>query len=181
MLPAERIRAYVIGGPIYRTAGSQYSPGELQSIASALRLDGRVGFTGFINDTAAAIRALDIVVHASVAPEPFGLVVAEAFACGRAVVASRSGGVMEIVRENENALTHSPGDAHDLATALARLAADASLRRALGTAARKTAESSFARNRLAHDLMRVYGSVTRSGAEACNGVQRLPHHLDANS
>jgi glycosyltransferase involved in cell wall biosynthesis len=158
MLPAG-IRGYVIGGPIYRTTGSQYSLAELKQRASALGLAGRVGFTGFINDSAAALRALDIVVHTSVAPEPFGLAVAEAFACGRAVIASRSGGILEMVRENENALTHRPGDAHELAAMIARLAGDAGLRQMLGTAARKTAEYSFTRFRLARDLMRTYQMV----------------------
>ena len=165
MLPAERIRGYIIGGPIYRTAGSQYSLGDLRQMASALGLEGRVGFTGFVNDSAAAMRALDIVVHASVAPEPFGLTIAEALACGRAVVASRGGGVLEIIRENQNALAHRPGDAHELAASLMRLVADASLRRTLGMAARKTAEISFTRKRLAGELMRVYGVVTSGGIE----------------
>jgi glycosyltransferase involved in cell wall biosynthesis len=160
MLPAERMRGYVIGGPIYRTAGSQYSLSELRRMTSELGLDGKVGFTGFISDSAAAIRALDIVVHASVAPEPFGLTVAEAFACGRSVVASRGGGVLEIIRENQNALVHRPGDAHELAASLARLVEDPGLRHRLGKAARKTAEVSFTRERLAGDLMRVYRMVT---------------------
>ena len=182
MLPAERIRAYIIGSPIYRTAGSQYSLNELRRMASALHLDGRVGFTGFISDSAAAIRALDIVVHASVTPEPFGLAVAEAFACGRAVVVSRGGGVLEMVRENENALIHTPGDARGLAAALARLIGDSSLRGKLGNAARKTAEMSFARSRLARDLMRVYGAVTRNGTEDGDGIDRsVQSGDDANS
>jgi glycosyltransferase involved in cell wall biosynthesis len=182
MVPAEHIRAYIIGSPIYRTVGSQYSLGELRKMASALHLDGRVGFTGFVSDSAAAIRALDVVVHASLRPEPFGLAVAEAFACGRAVVASRGGGVLEIVRENENALIHSPGDAHELAAALARMIGDVALRGKLGAAARKTAERSFARTRLARDLMGVYGAVARGGMEDCGGRNRLvPSLVDANS
>jgi glycosyltransferase involved in cell wall biosynthesis len=170
MLPAEIIRGYIIGGPIYHTAGSQYSLAELRRMASALHLDGRVGFTGFISDTASAIRALDIVVHASVAPEPFGLAVAEAFACSRAVVASRGGGVLEIVRENENALAHTPGNACELAKVLARLVSDGNLRRTLGAAARKTAERSFTRARLAHDLMGFYQTVKRH--ESSSGISQ---------
>jgi glycosyltransferase involved in cell wall biosynthesis len=169
MLPPERIRGYVIGGPIYRTVGSQYSLTELRHMATALHLDGRVGFTGFVNDSAAAIRALDILVHTSVAPEPFGLTVAEAFACGRAVIASRGGGVLEIIRENQNALAHRPGDARELTAALARLLEDPDLRRMLGTAARKTAEISFTRKRLAGDLMRVYQMVT-AGSNRSSGL-----------
>jgi glycosyltransferase involved in cell wall biosynthesis len=170
MLPNARIRGYVIGGPIYRTAGSQYSLGELRQMASSMGLDGRVGFTGFVDDSAAAIRALDIVVHASVSPEPFGLAIAEAFACGRAVIASRGGGAQEIIHEAQDALAHRPGDAADLAASLARLAADANLRLALGIAARKTAVSSFSRARLAHDLMRIYGAVTQSGTKALQSL-----------
>jgi glycosyltransferase involved in cell wall biosynthesis len=165
MMPKARVRGYVIGGPIYRTAGSQCSIGELQRIAYDLGLGERVGFTGFVTDSAAAIRALDIVVHASVAPEPFGLSVAEAFACGRAVIASRSGGVLEIIRENHNALAHRPGDADELASSLARLVDDPTLRLTLGRAARKTAETSFTRRRLAVDLMRIYRTVTPATPE----------------
>ena len=91
MLPKDLpIRGYVIGGPIYSTAGSQRSVEELRALASGLGLNGNAAFTGFVKDSAAAIRALDVVVHASTDPEPFGLVVAEAMACGKPVVASRA-------------------------------------------------------------------------------------------
>ena len=46
----------------------------------------------FVADTAGVYRSLDVVVHASVKPEPFGLTIAEAMACGRAVVVSRGVG-----------------------------------------------------------------------------------------
>ena len=55
------------------------------------------------------MRALDVVVHASTQPEPFGLVIAEAMACGRAVVVSSGGGAAEIVTPGEDALVHEVG------------------------------------------------------------------------
>src|SRR5215471_11988406 len=65
-LPANLpVRGYVIGGPIYQTNGSQWSLAELRREVSLLGLDGRVGFTGFLSDTAVAMRSLDVVVHAS--------------------------------------------------------------------------------------------------------------------
>ena len=74
MLPKELpIRGYVIGGPIYSTAGSQRSVEELRALASGLGLNGNAAFTGFVKDAAAAMRSLDVVVHASTDPEPFGL------------------------------------------------------------------------------------------------------------
>ena len=59
----------------------------------------------------ASMRALDVVVHASTLPEPFGLVIAEAMACGRAVITSGTGGAGELVRDGVDAVTHRPGDA----------------------------------------------------------------------
>ena len=67
ILPKELpIRGYVIGGPIYATAGSQYSIDELKNIASTLGLNGNIGFTGYVSEPGAAMRALDVVVHASI-------------------------------------------------------------------------------------------------------------------
>jgi glycosyltransferase involved in cell wall biosynthesis len=160
MLPKELpIRSYVIGGPIYSTAGSQRSVDELRTLASGLGLNGNAGFTGFVNEPAAAIRALDIVVHASTEPEPFGRVIAEAMACGKAVVASLAGGAAEIVVAGTDSLGHAPGDAAGLAENIRRLALDADLRGELGTASRSGAEQRFDRGRLTRDVLGVYDSV----------------------
>jgi glycosyltransferase involved in cell wall biosynthesis len=157
MLPKDLpIRGYVIGGPIYATRGSQYSVVELRNLASGLGLNGKVAFTGYIDDPAPAIRALDIVVHASTQPEPFGLAVAEAMGCGKPVVASNTGGVSEIISENENALCYAPGDAAALAKCVARLAADHSLRKNLGAKGRHLSEKQFDRSRLAVDVPPIY-------------------------
>src|SRR6185436_5987649 len=117
-------RGYVVGGPLYQTDGSQYSMEELRARADELGISARIGFTGFVSDPAAAMRALDVVVHASIEPEPFGLVIAEAMACGRPVIVSDAGGAAEIVTSGVNALVNSPGDADALADRIAQLAAD---------------------------------------------------------
>ena len=54
------------------------------------------------------MRALDIVVHASTEPEPFGLTIAEGMASGRAVIVSAAGGAAEIVQDGVDALTCAP-------------------------------------------------------------------------
>lgn len=74
------IRGYIVGDSIYQTDASQYSRCELQAQAEALGLGDRVGFTGKVDDVSAVLRRLDIAVHASTEPEPFGLVIAEAMA-----------------------------------------------------------------------------------------------------
>ena len=150
------VRGYVVGGPIYRTTSSQFSIEELREMASRLN-PGSVAFVGPVNDVPAAMRALDIVVHASVEPEPFGLVVAEAMACGRPVIVSRAGGAAEIAQQG--ALFHQPGDHRDLAARIAELAAQPPLRAILGTEGRKAANLLFSRARLAERLVPIYESL----------------------
>jgi len=152
-------RGYVIGGPLYRTAGSQYQLDELRQAAAQLGISDRVGFPGFVSDPAAAMRSLDIVVHASTKPEPFGRVIVEGMACGRAVVASLIGGASEVVSEGVNALGHRPGDAASLACCLGTLIANPSLRASLGKAGRNSAEHRFDRVLLAKKFVPIYREV----------------------
>src|SRR5262249_61166040 len=91
------LRFCFVGGPIYRTHGSQWSEAELRQRAADLLAGQRLGFVGFQPDPAAVYRALDVVVHASTQPEPFGLTIAEALACARPVVVARAGGAADLV------------------------------------------------------------------------------------
>ncbi|HKY23465.1 MAG TPA: glycosyltransferase family 4 protein [Vicinamibacterales bacterium] len=149
------VRGYIIGAPIYRTTASQFSIEELREAAAAV--NGPVGFVGHVDDVPAALRALDIVVHASVEPEPFGLVIAEAMACGRPVVVSRAGGAAEIAQAG--AVFHTPGDTSDLATRLSELVSRPALRASLGAAGRDGAVRLFGRKRLADTLVPIYESL----------------------
>ena len=157
------VRGYVVGGRIYATARSEVDPDALRRLAAELGLADRVGFTGFVDDPAAAMRALDVVVHASTQPEPFGLVIAEAMACARPVVVSAAGGAGEIVRDGDDALAVPPGDVEALAAALRRLADDAGLRALLGAAGRARAERDFDRARLARQVAPLYRSLVEAG------------------
>ena len=150
------VRGYVIGGAIYATEASQESVEALRAHACGEGLDGIIGFTGFLPDTASAMRALDVVVHASTRPEPFGLVIAEAMAVGRSVVTSASGGAAEIVRAEDTALTHTPGDADSLAMAIGRLCASTALRGEMGARARMDAITRFDREPFAAALAAIY-------------------------
>jgi glycosyltransferase involved in cell wall biosynthesis len=150
------LRGYIVGGPVYDTRGSQRSMAELAARARTLGVDGRVGLTDFVEAPAGALRALDIVVHASTDPEPFGMVIAEAMACGRAVVTSGTGGAAELVRDGLDAMVHQAGNAADLASCIARLARDRTLRERLGGQARATAVARFDSRRLADRFASLY-------------------------
>ena len=165
-LASPRVRAYVIGGPLYDTAGSQYSIDELRAMAASLGVQDRVGFTGFIPQPAAAMRALDVIVHASTEPEPFGLVIAQGLACGKPVIVSAAGGAAELVEPDVDALTHPPGDDIALSQAIGRCAAEAALRTRLGGAARQTALRRFN----ADDFTRAFVAVYERAAERTKAV-----------
>lgn len=158
------VRGYIVGGSIYHTDASQYSRQELRSRAEALGLGDTVGFTGQVDDVSAVLRALDIVVHASTEPEPFGLVIAEAMACGRPVVVSRAGGAAEIAQGG--AEFHEPGNGAELAERLHDLATDAARRAALGIEGRAAALRLFSRTRLREKLIPVYDGLARSAGSS---------------
>ena len=153
-------RGYIIGGPIYKTAGSQWTKAELEAKAQALGLIDRVGFVPFQADPCDVYRMLDIVVHASTRPEPLGLTIAEAMSCGRAVVASAAGGAVELFTEGETALGHEPGNIPQLAACLDRLLSDPHLRRTLGTQARRHAVTFLGLAAYGKKLAALYGTLT---------------------
>jgi len=161
-------RAYIIGGALYETGGSQYSREELSAAIAAAGLNERVGLTGFIDRSADALRSLDIVVHASTQPEPFGLVIAEGLASGRAVVVSAAGGAAELVTDGVDALTHTPADSAGLSRCLARLVMDPALRSALGAAGRASALRRFDTDDFVRGFIDVYEEARRAAAHAGN-------------
>jgi glycosyltransferase involved in cell wall biosynthesis len=160
--PAREFRFYVVGGAIYGARGSEISESELAGLVAELGLAECVGLVPFQHDAAAVYRGLDIVVHPSERPEPFGRTIVEAMAMGRPVVVSRAGGAAELFVEGESALGHQPGDAAGLARAVLELARDEALRARLGTAARAEARARFDRRRLGREVSAAYGELLDS-------------------
>jgi glycosyltransferase involved in cell wall biosynthesis len=113
----------------------------------------------------AVYRALDVVVHASTRPEPFGLVSVEAMACGRAVVATPAGGSAELFTPGVHAVSAGSLGAASLADAIASLLDDGGLRRSIGVRAREHAVGRFGRERFAEGLGAAMGRIT-SGVRA---------------
>lgn len=161
LAPSLPVRGYVVGDAVYDTDGSQYTLGELAALAAAEGLAEKIGFTGFVDDLPEVIRALDVVVHASVEPEPFGLAVAEAMACGKAVVVSNTGGVSEIIDPEVTALGVAPRDAGAMAQAISVLVSDREQRARLGAAARPAVQR-FSRDALVQRLLPLYDDAVAS-------------------
>ena len=162
--PSVPLRFYVVGGPVYLTAGSQYSGEELRARAAALGLDGSVVFVPFQDDPAAAYRALDVVVHASTKREPFGRTIVEAMATARTVLVADAGGAAELFTHDVDAVGYRAGDVGALTDALATVVVDAALRERLGRAARASAVSRFSCERLGGAFATIYGRLAESFA-----------------
>ena len=151
------VRGYIVGDSIYQTDASQYTQAQLRAEAQARGLGDTIGFTGKVDDVPGVLRSLDIAVHASTEPEPFGLAIAEAMACGRPVVVSRAGGAAEIARGG--ALFHEPGNSVELADRIRELAGDPDRRAALGVEGREMAVRLFSRAHLRDTLIPVYDAL----------------------
>jgi glycosyltransferase involved in cell wall biosynthesis len=154
--PDVPVRFYVIGSPIYSTVGSQYSEEEVRDLVERLGLSGHVGLVPFQAAMAPVYRALDIVVHASTRPEPFGRTVAEAMACGRPVIVAEEGGARELFTPGVSAIGCRPRSVLGLADAMEALGTAPELAAELGRRARMEAEVKFDRRRLGADLVRIY-------------------------
>jgi glycosyltransferase involved in cell wall biosynthesis len=154
--PSLPLRFYIVGGPIYRTAASEITEAELRQEIDDAGLSSDFGLVPFQAEPGRLYRGLDIVVHASTRPEPFGRTIVEGMASRRAVVAARAGAAPELVEDGVTGLLHRPGDADDLTRALLLLVGDQELRERLGRAARASAEQRFDRTRLAGELFTAY-------------------------
>ena len=155
------VRGYIVGGPIYATAGSQVTRAELEQTIRDLGIHDRVGLIPFQPDPAAIYRRLDVVVHASTQPEPFGLTIVEAMSCGRAVIVAAAGGAAELFTEGFDARGHTPGDVTSLSQVIAELAADSTMRARHGSQARLSAVTRFHQARYTRQIADFWRSTGR--------------------
>lgn len=168
LLAARRpeLRFAVVGGAILGTEGAY--PDELRRLARELGLADAVHFTGHRHDVHDWQDALDVVVHGSHA-EPFGLVVLEAMALAKPLVAAAEGGPSEIVEDGRSGLLVPPGDPVALAGALARILDDDALAARLAAGAADRARA-FTEERTAAGfaavLREVLGAQSTGAADA---------------
>lgn len=154
-------QALVIGAPLFEGDDQAYAA-EIRALAARLGVGGRVSFTGFVEDIPACLGQLDVLVHASVLPEPFGQVVVEGMAAGLPVVASRAGGPTEIIEDGVNGFLVAPGDVTALADTLMHLAREPEVRATVGARGREDARR-FEADVVAADVVTLYEQVASRG------------------
>lgn len=137
--------------------GRVHYAAELRAVATRLGIGERTLFPGDCADMPAACLLADVVVSASLAPEAFGRVAAEAQAMARAVIAPAHGGALEQIRPGETGWLFTPGSAPSLAAMLeVALAASTEERRRIGAHA---ARSVFSKSQMTAATLDLYRTV----------------------
>ena len=147
-------------------AGRGESEEALQRKAMQLGLQGAVSFAGFVpeGEKVAWYNLADIFVLPS-RLEGFGLVAAEAMACGKPVVASRAGALPEVVADSETGILCDPDDPADFARAIVMLLEHPSLADAMGRAGLARVKSLFQWDETARRTLELYEEAVRRWRE----------------
>ena len=155
-LLAERGRA---SGLTVAIAGRGREEAALRDFARQAGIEGRVRLLGYREDVGDILAAADIYAMPSLS-EGLPLALLEAMAVGLPVIASRVGGIPEVVTDGEDALLVPPGDPAALAAAIERLAEDEALRAQLGNSARRKAERDYTLDAMLDRYEAIYAAIS---------------------
>lgn len=158
-----KIRALIVGD---ESDGGRSYIEKIRATIAASGLRDRFVLAGYRDDVEAYYWGVDVVIHASIEAEPFGMVVPEGMAAGRAVVAADEGGPREVITAGVDGLLVPPGDVEALSAAMLRLANDPAERQRLGAAAFETAHRRFGIAANAAAVRAVYDRLTNSASDA---------------
>ena len=143
--------------------------GRLEALAADLGIAEATIFTGRRDDVPDVLAALDVVVSSSVF-EGSPLALIEAMAAGKAIVATRVGGVPDLIEDGQHGLLVEPSDPASLATAIESLLADPDLRRELGARAARRQRAEFTLEVTIERLQELYETLfagkTTAGSRA---------------
>jgi glycosyltransferase involved in cell wall biosynthesis len=152
------VHAIIVGDAIFDVDRS-YKASLLQRIEEA-GLQERVHLLGFQDDIPSLMKAVDVVVHTSTAPEPFGRVIVEAMMARRPVIATRAGGATEILDDGSTGRLVPPGDAPALRSALADLLEDSAYAERLASAGHDHARAEYSSATLLHRIRALIQTTT---------------------
>lgn len=141
-------------------AGEGTERAALESLIDSLGIGDRIRLTGHVADTPAFLRGLDIFVLPSDS-EAHPNALSEAAACGLPCIASRVGGVPEIVDQGRVALLFERGDENALVDLLENLLLDKNCRTSLGHAAREFTAQRYSMDTMLERYKRLYSETGR--------------------
>jgi glycosyltransferase involved in cell wall biosynthesis len=151
------LKALVAGDPDPPTEASYLE--RLKGLTRDLGLEARVTFTGFAADVPRFMATLDVLVHSSIRPEPFGLTILEGMAAGRPVVATAAGGVLDLIQEGETGRLVPLGDPYSMSEVLRQILSRREEAARMGEAARRQVAQRFTVEQFAEGVERAYSNV----------------------
>ncbi len=152
-----RLKAVVAGEP--DPPADQSYLQRLIDLTRDLGLKGRVVFAGFVEDVPRLLVSLDVLVHSSTRPEPFGLTILEGMAAGLPVVATAAGGALDLVHDGKTGRLVPPGDALSMSEAIRQILSNRADASRMGEAARKHVAQHFSVKQFAEGIEQAYSSV----------------------
>ena len=153
------VKVWIIGDA---PAGKEYYRRELETLAMRLGIKDQVEFLGNRRDIPPLLAQIDLLAMASVAPESFGRVILEAQAASVAVVATRVGGVVDIIDHGKTGLLVPPKDPDAMAKEIMRLLDDRKLAQQFIEAAKNKIEENFTIKQMASRTIEVYEELLSS-------------------
>jgi glycosyltransferase involved in cell wall biosynthesis len=152
------VHLVLVGAALFGEHAYEHS---LHRQARALGIADRVHFAGFRDDMPTWMKAMDVIIHTSTEPEPFGRVIVEGMAAGCPVIAAAAGGVTEIIRHLKNGWLVKPGDTAAFANAIETLRAAPELAQRLSDQALADVRRDFSLERY---VSRMTGAIADTAA-----------------
>lgn len=149
----------VVGAPVEPAYQQQ-----LHTLVQEYGIEKNIAFVGYQRHPVDYMRIMDAVIHTSVEPEPFGIVIAEAMALGKPVIATRLGGPVDIVVEGVTGYLTCPGNSHELADRIRRLLSAPMLARRMGAEGLRRFVERFTAGRNVEQIQALYGKCVTGGA-----------------
>jgi glycosyltransferase involved in cell wall biosynthesis len=153
-----QLRGWIVGAA---EAGKEGYRRHLRELVRELGLTERVDFLGFREDVPRLLQSMDLLVHASTAPEPFGRVIIEGMAAGTAVIATEAGAVPEIVESGRSGLLVRPDDVGSMAQGVEYALTHPRERKAWQQEARRVVEERFDVQAYVKGVSQVYEDILR--------------------
>jgi glycosyltransferase involved in cell wall biosynthesis len=150
------IKGIIVGKTAF---GDEKYEEEIRRFLEVRGLGSKIVLLGYRRDVPALLNAMDIVVHASIEPEPFGRVVLEAMAMRKPIIATDSGGIRELITSGECGILVPMGDERAMAHAIEESIADRAKAEKFGINARKRSEENFSVSNMVRGVEAIYESI----------------------
>lgn len=155
------VRCFLVGAVINDEDGKKFEK-LLFSLIKKFNISKNVIFTGFQNNPLDYINLLDVFIHSSIDPEPFGIVNLEAMYMKKPIISTTIGGPVEIFVNGESAVLIEPGDPVKLADTVVDLIKHPQKASKMGEAGYERLFKKFTLEKMVNNTVKIYNKVLGS-------------------